>query len=205
MAAPSMEGIQRDQRRYELALRLIAHRVRTRTISKMTALSRHQLAALRSRWGVSEGARHRGPPPSSLEKFTHSARARTEGAVLAVYCRIHQVIPRQGALAAGTALSLEFGERLCDAYEAYRACVPDPAVQFEELLSLVFGLAKGDVIALSRCTDCQATVLIDRLGPPRRKCSFCLAQETTEALPAIGLLATEELDKDVEASQANLL
>ena len=204
MAVPVMEGIQRDQRRYELAMRLIAHRVRTRTITKMTALSRHQLAALRQRWGIGEETRHRGPPPSSLETFTHSARARTEGALLATYCRIHNVFPRRETLAA--ALSLEFGERLCEAYEAYRACIPDPAVQFEELLSLVFGLAKGEVIALSRCTDCRATILIDRLGPPRRTCSFCLAQESAEVLTSPGVLLTAgEPETELETSQVNLL
>jgi hypothetical protein len=175
MVAEVIEGIQREQRRYELAVRLIAHQVRTRTISKITAVSRHQLAVLRQRLGVGEEMRRRGPPPSSLQIFTHSARGRTEGAVLAYYCRMSNALLRPGATK--TALSLEFGERLCDAYEAYRACVPDPLVDLEELLALVLGLAKGDVIALSRCSDCQATILIDRLSRRRHKCSFCLEQE----------------------------
>lgn len=204
MAIPSMESTQRDQRRYGLARRLIGHEVRTRTISKMTALSRHQLAALRRRWGIGEESRHRGPPPSSTETFTHSARARTEGALLAVYCRIHNLIPSREA-AAGV-LSLEFGERLCQAYEAYRACVPDATVEFEELLSLVLGLAKGDVIGLSRCSECQATILIDRLSRRRHKCSSCLEQEFAAAPEPLAqeLLAADRQAVSSESSQTKL-
>lgn len=205
MATESMESTQRDQRRYGLARRLIGHQVRTRTISRMTALSRHQLAALRRRWGVGEESRHRGPPPSSTETFTHSARARTEGALLAVYCRIHGLIPSREA--AGGVLSLEFGERMCQAYEAYRACVPDSTVEFEELLSLVLGLAKGEVIGLSRCSDCQATILIDRLSRRRHKCSSCFDQEFAVAPEPLAkeLLVAERQVISSEASQAKLL
>lgn len=80
-----MDEINRDFRRYELAMRLMGHRARTRTISRMTALSRHQLERLRRRWGVDQQLRHRGPAPTSLETFTHSPRARSEGAALASF------------------------------------------------------------------------------------------------------------------------
>lgn len=205
MGAPSIENTQRDQRRYGLARRLIGHQARTRTISRMTALSRHQLAALRRRWGVSEESRHRGPPPSSTETFTHSARARTEGALLAVYCRIHNLIPSREA--AGGLLTLEFGERLCQAYEAYRACVPDSTVEFEELLSLVLGLARGDVISLSHCSECQATILIDRLSRRRHKCSSCVEQELAAAPESLAraLVVADGQAVSPDSSQPELL
>jgi hypothetical protein len=164
----------RDFRRYELALRLMAHQARTRTISAMTSLTRHQLATLRRRWRVTEDMRHRGPSPKSLSVFLHSPRARSEGASLAVLCRILKVLPTKGLNTnARNVFSLESGERLCEVFEAYRTCFPASDLEFEEVLLLAIGLAKGEVIELGNCDSCNATILIDLLGSRRRKCSHC--------------------------------
>lgn len=174
MESQASDGARRDSRRYQLALRLIAHRARTRTISAMTSLSRHQQAALRQRWGVTEDTRRRGPSPTSLGRFTHSPRARSEGAVLAVFCRIYGLLlenrpvqPRRKLL------TLEFGERLCDTYESYRACFPWVKLEIEELLSFAIGIAANEVIGVGRCDSCRGTVIIDRLAPQRPSCGHC--------------------------------
>lgn len=180
MAARKTEELHRDIRRHALALRLMRHQVRTRTISRMTALSRHQLATLRQRWGIDEQLRHRGPAPSSLETFTRSPRALSEGAALALTCLVHDVIPQ---VTGGDLLDL--GERLCEAYEAYRACFPSSRVEFEELLALVAGLADGHSIGLARCTSCNGLLLLDRLGPPGTLCSHCQAIDLGET-PSVG-------------------
>src|SRR5271170_4680399 len=77
------DSFTRELRCFELARRLILHEVRTQTISKLTGLSRSRLATLRHRLMVSEEARHRGPPPRSLDVFLRTSRGRTEGAALA--------------------------------------------------------------------------------------------------------------------------
>jgi hypothetical protein len=156
----------------------MAHQARTRTISAMTNLTRHQLATLRRRWRVTEDMRQRGPSPKSLAVFFHSARARSEGASLAVLCRILNAVPsRRTANAAKSFFSLELGERLCDAFEAYRACFPASNLEYEQVLLLVVGLAEGEAIGLGGCGQCGGTILIDRLAARRRMCSYCQTVE----------------------------
>jgi hypothetical protein len=169
----------REFRRYQLALRLMAHQVRTQTISAMTSLTKDQLATLRRRWRVAEQTRHRGPSPSSLERFTHSPRARSEGAALVAFCRIHGALlpPIPSGNATLSFLTLEFGERLSLTYEAYRACFPRCELEIEELLCLTIGLAENKVIGLSLCSSCGGTVLIDRLAPHRHSCAHCQRTE----------------------------
>jgi hypothetical protein len=74
METQASDGARRDSRRYQLALRLMAHQARTGTISAITSLSRHQQEALRQRWGVAENTRRRGPSPTSLARVIHEPR-----------------------------------------------------------------------------------------------------------------------------------
>ena len=175
MDTRTTDGAVRDSRRYRLAWRLMTHQVRTRTISAMTGLSRHQQETLRKRWGIPDQARLRGPSPTSLARFTHSPRARNEGATLVAFCRVYgALLPRNLASARWARLpDLELGERLCATYEAFRACLPRCEFELEELLSLLIAIAKSKTLGLGRCTSCSATVLIDRLGPNRPSCSHC--------------------------------
>lgn len=175
METQASDGARRDSRRYQLALRLMAHQARTGTISAMTSLSRHQQEALRRRWGITEDTRRRGPSPTALGRFTHSPRARSEGAALAVFCRIYGLLPlgSRTAFSRRKMLTLDFGERLCDTYESYRACFPWVKLKIEELLSFAIGILANDVIGLGRCTSCSGTVLIDRLASRRPTCAHC--------------------------------
>jgi hypothetical protein len=176
--SPTDDRTGRDFRRYQLAQRLMAHQARTRTISTMTNLTRHQLATLRSRWRVTEDMRHRGPSPTSLAVFFRSPRARSEGASLAVLCRILNAVPLKRTVnAAKSFLSLDLGERLCEAYEAYRMCFPRSDLEFEQVVLLVVGLVAGDAMELGGCGQCGATILIDRLAARRRICSYCQTVE----------------------------
>lgn len=174
----------RDSRRYQLALRLMTHQARTQTITAMTGLSRHQLATLRQRWRIAEGLRHRGPSPTSLERFTHSLRARSEGATLATFCRIYGALPATAFTGSSQRirLTLDFGERLCLAYEAYRACFPKTDLEIEELLCLVQGIAVNHEVRLGRCASCNGTVLIDRLAPHRSACAHCQSANHTQSI-----------------------
>ncbi len=175
METQASDGARRDSRRYQLALRLMGHQARTGTIFAMTSLSRHQQEALRRRWGITEDTRRRGPSPTSLGRFTHSPRARSEGAVLAVFCRIYGLLSlaSRGAVARRKLLTLEFGERLCDTYESYRGCFPWVKLKIEELLSFAIGIATNEVIGIGRCESCAGTILIDRLAPHRHSCGQC--------------------------------
>ena len=70
-------------------------------------------------------------------------------------------------------LTLELGERLCDTFEVYRACLSRSELEIEELLTLALGIAQNDVIGLGRCESCSGTVIIDRLAHHRSSCVHC--------------------------------
>ncbi len=187
MEAQKDDRTRRDLRRYQLALRLMAHRARTRTISAITNLTRHQLTTLRRRWRVTEDMRRRGPSPKSMAVFFHSARARSEGASLAVLCLVLNALPlRRTAESTKSFLSLDMGERLCEVFEAYQACFPPSDLEFEQVLLLVVGLAEGDAIKLGSCGKCGGTILIDPLATRRRLCSYCHLM--------VGVINREKLD-----------
>src|SRR5258708_5860756 len=110
------DSVAREIRRVELARRLIFHEARTQTISKLTGLSRNRLATLRRRLMVSEDARHRGPPPRSLDVFLRTSRGRTEGAAVAA---LFPLFKKPTSIKRST--SLDEGEQACDIYDAYLA------------------------------------------------------------------------------------
>ena len=158
------DAILRENRRSELARRLILHGVRTQIISRLTGLTRNRLATVRRRLMVRDESRLRGPARSPLKVFLGNSRARAEGAALASLLSRFEIRLSNG--------SLEFAEGLCETYEAYRACRPTTQVQLEELIMLRSLLAKGDVIRLGKCRRCKCFILVDRFDG-KRECSHC--------------------------------
>ena len=119
--------------------------------------------------------RRRGPPPTSLAPLFHSARARSETAALAAFCRIYGTLP-SGSPARRPreeVLTLEFGERLCQTYDTFRASFPKSKIAFESFVNFVLKFPGNEVIRLGRCPVCGATILIDRLAPGRLSCEHC--------------------------------
>lgn len=164
-----------ELRKRELAKRLVAHNARTQTITGLTALTHHQLSALRQRWRVTQETRHRGPSPTSFSVLLSSMRTRTEASALTVLCRVLNAVPNSNRKSTRKASStIEFGERLCDVFEIYSACLPHSKFQFEHLMLLAQGLAQADVISVGHCSICRAIVLRDLLVTQTSICSHCL-------------------------------
>lgn len=178
-----VDRIGRDLRRYQLAMRLITHEARTGTICDWTGLTRERLKSLRREWGVPPESRHRGPSPTSLSVFFRSPRARSEASVIAMLCRMMGAVSSVRIPDAARFLpSLDRGERLCDAFEAFRAYVPESPIEFEQVVLLALALAQGDALELGRCKNCEGLILIDRLAVSRSVCSYCRRNAGEEAL-----------------------
>jgi hypothetical protein len=174
------EPVDRDLRRRQLAHRLVVHQARTKTIFRLTGLSRHQLATLRQRWRITEELRHRGPAPTSFKVFRSTSRLRAEAATLAVLWKTLGNVGAANSSLQRAGVMLEFGEHLCEVFEAYLACFPKTELEFEHLVLLVRGLEAADAIGLSKCGSCEAVILVDLLGARRRLCSPC--QRTADAV-----------------------
>lgn len=189
------DRVERELRRRRLAARLIAHQARTQTIEELTGLTRHQLATVRRRGAVPKEARFRGPPPTSFEVFFTSARARSEGAVLALlYCAMGAAaVPRNGA----SDPMVERGERLCDVYELWHHYFPRSSIEFEQLRLLGEGITRGEHITFGYCGSCHAIILVDRLAAQRRICGYCARpprDEDSEVSDSPEVREDEELD-----------
>ncbi len=167
------DPILRENRRSELVRRLISHGVRTKVITRLTGVTRNRQATLRRRLMVRDKSRRRGPTKSSLELFLGSSRARAEGAALVSFFSLFEIPIERSAPALPKHASLEFTERMCETYEAYRACIPSTEIEFEELVLLRRALASGDDMALARCRTCKCLILVDRFEGSHRACGQC--------------------------------
>jgi hypothetical protein len=177
MPIVSEDPILRENRRSELARRLISHGLRTMLITQLTGLTRNRQATVRRRLMVRDKSRRRGPKLSSLERFLGTPRARMEGAALARLCEVFEIGIDERATSLPAIVSLSFTERLCETYEAYRACFPTSEVELEELLLLRSSLAKGEEIRFGRCRTCKGLMLVNPFNGIERTCPLCSPQD----------------------------
>jgi hypothetical protein len=173
----------RQLRRYAFALRLIHHNARTQTILAWSGLSTYRIRTLYRANGADQGdpgrRRPRGRPPYQLQFFWRSTKRADEGAALGGIARLLNVIPphpvQQGP---ERACSLQQGERVCTAYELWKAYIPDSEISIDHAFLLVAALARGDEIRLGHCAGCNRLILIDCLKPGVQPCADC---ESTKA------------------------
>jgi len=84
------------------------------------------------------------------------------------------VIPARGSLESfKTFFGLARGEQLVNAFDLYRALVPQSRFSLEFTVLLMTELARGKLLALSHCTACQGLMVIERIGTPHVICAFC--------------------------------
>lgn len=160
-------------RRHQVALRMIAHRARRRTIVNFTGLTRERIKTLRREWNVRSKGRRRGPSPTSLSTFFRE-EMRDEVAVVALFLKIYgamssERIPR----AANVYPNLDRGERLCEVYEAYRTYLPESEVTFELIVLLAIELAEPDSLEMRRCLTCPRLIVLEILSLRHRHCPQC--------------------------------
>jgi hypothetical protein len=125
--------------------------------------------------GAESGSALRGVAPHQVSYFWRSGQLRSEAAVLAGFLSAFGVFPER--LGNGTAQSLpsvDRGERLCRAYEEFKACWPEAQSTVEHAILLLGELVRGVEMALSCCMDCDVLIVVDRLAITPPRCAFCL-------------------------------
>jgi hypothetical protein len=167
------DPILRENRRSEVARRLISHGVRTKLITRLTGLTRNRLATVRRRLMVRDKSRRRGQTKSSLEIFLGCSRARAEGAALVSLFAVFGLPVQRRGVSVPKVASLDFTEGLCEVYEAYRACFSTTEIELEELVMLRDTLTLGRDLQVGKCRLCKCLVLIDRFDGTHRNCSQC--------------------------------
>jgi hypothetical protein len=167
----------RDLRRYQLAWRFIRLGARIRTAQRWTGLSTYRVHTLYDAY-AKEG--EVGPPakgfaPRQVGYFFRSGQLRSEAAVLAGFLAVYGVFPDEPVRGAAETLeSVGRGERLCRAYEEFKACWPEAQSTLEHAILLLTELVRGVQMALARCPDCDCLIVVDRLAATPARCAFCL-------------------------------
>ncbi len=169
----------RDRLRLDLALRLIRHEARTHTIRRWTGLSDDRIRKLYRSYVKSPETRgvlrHRGKSPRQVAYFFRTAEVNFQAAQLASLFLMYGLLGGGGTgLEARYRIgSLDSGQLLCLAYEAYRELHAPARISFEHAWFLLFALARRDELGLVRCDTCGGLRLCDLLAKHRLLCGNC--------------------------------
>ncbi|MCH7980361.1 MAG: hypothetical protein IID59_02565 [Proteobacteria bacterium] len=169
-----------ERRQFELALRMIRHEARTRTIRNCTGLSDDRIRKLYSRYfrdsGETEVRRRRGKSPRQITRFVKNPAHQLQATTLvALYCaglllrveqdnNVHSCWPRPG---------VEFGHRVCRAFETYLMLHTKPLFSFEWAWNLLQSICYNDELYLAVCNACRSRYVQDAYALDLRICPSC--------------------------------
>ena len=169
-----------ERSQFELALRMIRHEARTRTIRECTGLSDDRIRKLYTTYfrdaGETDVKRRRGKSPRQILRFVKNSRNRLQATTLVALFRaglliridaddaVHPCWPRP---------DVEFGHRLCRAYESYLLLHTDPKLSFEWTWNLLQSISYNDELYLASCKHCDALYVQDAYALDGRICPVC--------------------------------
>ena len=169
-----------ERSQFELALRMIGHEARTRTIRDCTGLSDDRIRKLYSTYFKnrpnSNVRRRRGKSPRQIERFVKNPEHQLQATTLiALYCaglllrvgndnRVHCRWPRP---------DVEFGHRVCRAFETYLMLHDEPLLNFEWAWNLLQSISWNDELYLASCRNCGARYVQDAYALDRKTCPAC--------------------------------
>lgn len=181
-----------ERSQFELALRMIGHEARTRTIRECTGLSDDRIRKLYARYFKHVAGRavrrRRGKSPRQVGRFVknpdHQLQATT---LVALYCaglvlridaddRVHACWPRP---------DVEFGHRVCRAYENYELLHPRPLLSFEWAWNLLHGIAWNDELYLAVCRGCRGRYVQDAYALDLKTCPACEIERHQRRRPGV--------------------
>jgi len=169
-----------ERSQFELALRMIRHEARTRTIRECTGLSDDRIRKLYVTYfrnsKTSGVKRRRGKSPRQINRFVKNSRNQIQATTLValfsvgLLVRIDQndfVHPRWPRP------DVEFGHRLCRAYETYLVLHRHPQLSFEWAWNLLQCISYNDELYLANCKHCRAHYVQDAYALDHGVCPGC--------------------------------
>jgi hypothetical protein len=177
--AHTLKRYRLERSRTDLAIRMIGHEARTYLIRTCTGLSEDKIRKLYNVYYKNEGSdicRHRGKTPRQPEYFTRNAGTQLEATSfvrISLAAGLISVRKNHRVIAELPVHSTEYGERFCNAYDAYLTMHHPPALSFERAWNLVDALCRGHVVGISCCERCQITFIADTLDLQESICPAC--------------------------------
>jgi hypothetical protein len=169
-----------ERSQFELALRMIGHEARTRTIRECTGLSDDRIRKLYTTYfrdgGGNDVRRRRGKSPRQVMRFVKNPENQLQATVLVtLFCsglllrvdtdnRVSPCWPRP---------DVEFGHRLCRAFETYLLIHNAPTLSFEWAWNLIHSIAYNDELYLAECASCNAYYVQDAYALDHKTCPAC--------------------------------
>ncbi|MCH9694014.1 MAG: flagellar transcriptional regulator FlhC [Gammaproteobacteria bacterium] len=169
-----------ERSQFELALRMIRHEARTRTIRECTGLSDDRIRKLYSTYFQNSAScdvkRRRGKSPRQVVRYVKTPQNQIQATTLVVLFaaglllridsddRVHASWPRP---------DVEFGHRLCRAYENYLLLHRHPQLSFEWAWNLLHCIAWNDELYLAACDLCPARYVQDAYAIDKGVCPAC--------------------------------
>lgn len=182
-----------ERSRLELTLKLISVEARTRTIRECTGLSDDRIRKIYSRYfrdGPAAGVRRRrGKSPCRVARFTGNAIAQHEATTLFyLFCAtgLMRISATGHAVACWRAPDIEYGQRLCRAFDAYSVIVNDPQYSFEWAWALLRALSHGELMSLGVCRECRIHYVQDRYAIALKCCPGCEILGNQQRRPGAG-------------------
>jgi len=169
-----------ERSQFELALRMIRHEARTRTIRECTGLSDDRIRKLYTTYFRNTGAvdvrRRRGKSPRQVTRFVKNPENQLQSTTLvALYCSglLLRVDGHNNVSPCWPRPDVEFGHRICRAYETYLLLHEDADLSFEWAWSLLQNVSKNDELFLSVCSGCRTSYIQDTYALDHRTCPSC--------------------------------
>jgi hypothetical protein len=168
----------RDRLKFDLAMRLIRHEARTRTIRAWTGLSDDRIRKLFRTYVAEHGQtalrRHRGKAPRQPAWFLRNAESRRHAASLgALFCSLG-LVQRAATPPGSTSIAdLRWCEDFCRAYEEYAALLGAGRMSFEHACFLRTALERQAELCVEQCQGCGGLVVISPYAVAPTSCEFC--------------------------------
>ncbi len=169
-----------ERSQFELALRMIRHEARTRTIRECTGLSDDRIRKLYATYfrdnGNNKVKRRRGKSPRQVARYVKSPENQLQATTLvALFCagllvridhehRVHARWPRP---------DVEYGHRLCRAYETYLLLHENAKLSFEWAWNLLQCISQNDELYLAACRQCESRYVQDAYALDNKTCPAC--------------------------------
>jgi len=181
-----------ERSQFELALRMIRHEARTRTIRECTGLSDDRIRKLYTTYFRNAGSpgirRRRGKSPRQVTRFVKNPGNQLQATTLVSLFHGGRLVH----IDAGNKVSprwprpdVEFGHRLCRAYETYLLLHVDACLSFEWAWNLLQAISYNDELYLASCAICDAVYVQDAYALDHKTCPACEIAEHRKRRPGV--------------------
>jgi hypothetical protein len=169
-----------EKAQFELALRMIRHEARTRTIRECTGLSDDRIRKLYTTYfrnsGITEVRRRRGKSPRQVTRFVANPQNQLQATTLVALFAANlllRIAPDGKVRACWPRPDVELGHRMCRAFETYLLLHHDASLSLEWAWNLLQNIAYNDELYLAICAGCDTRYVQDAYALDHKTCPSC--------------------------------